>query len=160
MGFHYRIHDKERPYFITTTVVDWIDVFIRKNHKQCIVDALAYCQKNKGLKIYAWCLMPSHLHMIVGANDGHNLSDIIRDFKRYTSKNILRQIIEEPESRRDWMLKCFSKAASEHPKAGKYKFWQDGYRPIVLYSPKFTFQKLHYIHNNPVEEMLVSRAWD
>lgn len=160
MGFHYRIFDDAKPYFVTMTVVDWIDVFMRKNHKIAIVESLEYCQKNKGLEIFAWCLMPSHLHMIVRAEEGKKLSDIIRDFKRHTSTTILKQIIEEPESRREWMLESFKKAAKDHHRTNEYKFWQDGNHPVELYSPQFTKQKLDYIHNNPVEEMLVENSWD
>ncbi len=160
MGFHYRVYDNSRPYFITMTVVNWMDVFVRKNHKIAIVESLAYCQKNKGLEIFAWCLMPSHLHMIVRAKEGFMLADIIRDFKANTARVILKQIIEEPESRRDWLLDNFKKAALLDTKAGKYKFWKDGYHPVELYTPKFTMQKLEYIHNNPVEEMLVVKPWE
>ena len=42
------------------------------------------------------------------------------------------------------------------PKITNYKFWQDGNKPIVLYSPKFTQQKLNYIHNNLVKERIVA----
>jgi len=158
--FHYRVYDNTRPYFITLTVVDWIDVFIRKNHKITIVESLKYCQENKGLDLFAWCLMPSHLHMIVGAKEGFVLTDIIRDFKRHTSTKIIQQIIDEPESRRDWLLESFKKAAGKHAKSNEYKFWKDGFRPIELYTAKFTMQKLQYIHNNPVEEMFVSTPWE
>lgn len=160
MGFQYKVYDNSRPYFITMTVVNWIDVFVRKNHKIVIVEALEYCQKNKGLEIFAWCLMPSHLHMIVRAKEGFLLTDIIRDFKAYTARVILKQIIEEPESRREWMLKNFKEADPGKPTAAGYKFWRDGYHPVELYTTKFTMQKLQYIHNNPVEEMLVTKPWE
>lgn len=77
MGFHYKI-EEGKVHFVTLTVVDWIDIFTRENHKMAIVDSLKYCQKEKGLEIYAWCLMPSHLHMIVTAGDDVKLSDIPR----------------------------------------------------------------------------------
>jgi REP element-mobilizing transposase RayT len=160
MGFHYRVYDNIKPHFITITVVDWIDVFIRKSHKITLLESLQYCQNKKGLEIFAWCLMPSHIHLIVRATEGHQLSDIIRDFKRHTSKAIIQQIKDEPESRREWMLESFKKAAIDNPKNGEYKFWQDGYHPVELYSSPFIAQKLNYIHNNPVEEMLVEKPWD
>lgn len=135
-------------------------MFMRKNYKVTLIDSLKYCQEKKGLEIFAWCLMPSHLHLIVRAREGFILSDIVRDFKTFTSKKIIKQILDEPESRREWMLQIFRKAALEHPKSGEFKFWQDGYHPIVLYSPGFTAQKLKYIHNNPVDEMLVQYPWE
>ncbi|MCC7524339.1 MAG: transposase [Chitinophagaceae bacterium] len=103
-----------------------------------IADSLRYCQKNKGLELYAWCLMPSHLHMIIGAEGDRKLSDILRDFKKFTSKEIIRLIQDEPESRREWLLDKFSHAGKYNPKIKNYKFWQDGNHPVVLYSPEFT----------------------
>lgn len=155
MGFHYRINEG-KAHFITMTVVDWIDVFTRKNHKMAIVDSLKYCQQHKGLELYSWCLMPSHLHLIISAADDKKLSDILRDFKKFTSKELIRLIQEESESRREWMLDKFEFAGRYNPKIKDYKFWQDGNHPVELYSPAFTKQKLDYIHNNPVEEMFVS----
>src|SRR5437868_6133595 len=104
MGFHYRIYDNARPYFVTMTVVDWIELFVRKNHCSTIIESIEYCQKNKGLEIFSWCLMPHHLHMVACAKEGFQFSDIIRDFKRHSSKQLIKQIKEEPESRREWML--------------------------------------------------------
>jgi putative transposase len=156
MGFHYKINEG-KAHFVTATVVEWIDVFTRKNHKMAIVNSLKYCQQHKGLEIFAWCLMPSHLHMIIGAKDKHNLSDILRDFKKYTSKEIIRLIQEEPESRKKWLLDKFEFAGRFNPKIKDFKFWQDGNHPIELYSYEFTRQKLEYIHSNPVEEMFVEQ---
>jgi putative transposase len=157
MGFHYRINEGQ-AHFITMTVVDWIDVFTRKNHKLAIIESLKYCQTHKGLEVFAWCLMPSHLHLIVRSEDSNKLSDTLRDFKKYTSKEIIRLIQEEPESRREWMLDRFEFAGRYNPKIKNYKFWQDGNHPVELVKPEFIKQKLNYIHNNPVEEMFVSEA--
>lgn len=154
MGFHYRITEGN-AYFLTLTVVDWIDVFTRKNHKAALVESLEYCQKKKGLIIFAWCLMPSHLHMLARAEDGINLSDILRDFKKFTSKKIIEQINNEAESRREWMLDRFEFAGRHNPKITNYKFWQDGNHPVELISGNFIQQKLQYIHNNPVVEGFV-----
>ncbi len=99
-GLHYSIRP-DKSYFLTLTVVDWIDVFTRLNHKMLIVDSLKYYQEEKGLNIYFWCLMPSHLHLIANTSMKFELADVIRDFKKYTSKALVRQIQQEPESRRD-----------------------------------------------------------
>ncbi|MES2141180.1 MAG: transposase [Bacteroidota bacterium] len=123
-----------------------------------IVESLKYCQANKGLEIFAWCLMPSHLHLIIRADTDIKLSDTIRDFKKFTSKKIIRLIQEEPESRREWMLDRFEFAGRYNPKIKHFKFWQDGNHPVELFSPQFTKQKLDYIHNNPLEEMFVSES--
>ncbi|WP_379085598.1 transposase [Pedobacter sp. UC225_65] len=155
MAFKYQVTDQDGIYFITTTVVAWIDVFTRKELAEVVIDSLAYCQKEKGLNIYAWCLMPSHLHMIVSATEEKNLSDIIRDFKKFTAKRIIATLKEINESR-TWMLNKFQFAAMIHPKNKDHKFWQDGFHPIILYGNDFMEQKLDYIHQNLVEANMVS----
>ena len=160
MSDKYKIYEPERAYFLTMTVVGWIDVFTRKNHKLLIVKSLKYCQKEKGLEIYGWCLMPSHLHLIARSNGKQNLSDILRDFKKFTSKKIVDQIIQEPESRRDWILKYLEYSGKFLKRIEKYKFWQDGNHAEVIFGSKFFYQKLRYIHQNPVKEMIVKNPED
>ena len=106
------------------TVVDWIDLFTRVNHKNLLIDSLKFCQENKGLNIFGWCLMPSHLHMIVNTTEPFQLDDVVRDFKRHTSKYLIAQIENEPESRREWLLERIKFAAKIHPKNKNYKVWR------------------------------------
>lgn len=160
MSDRYRITDQHALYFITITIVGWIDVFARKEQKIIIVDSLKHCQQNKGLVIYGWCLMPSHLHIIGAANGVSGISDMLRDFKKFTSKAIIRQIKEGRESRREWMLQQFSDACSHLKGEQEYKVWQDSNQAKIIYSTKFFYEKLNYIHNNPVEEMLVVKPED
>jgi len=155
MGFKYQITDREGIYFVTITVVDWIDVFTRRELAEIVIDSLSYCQQNKGLILYAWCLMPSHLHLIISEQQNQNLSDIIRDFKKHTSKQIVSEIAKINESR-EWMLNRFKFLGSINPKIILAKFWRDGYHPILLESNRFLEQKLNYIHENPVESGLVT----
>jgi len=157
MSDRYLITDQNAPYFVTMTIVGWIDVFTRKEQKLVIVDSLKYCQQNKGLMIYGWCLMPSHLHIICAAVGEFGMSEILRDFKKFTSKAIIQQIKEEQESRREWMLQQFRDACSHLKRGQEYKVWQDSNQAKIIYTSKFFYEKLDYIHNNPVEDMLVGR---
>jgi len=159
MGVKHTIK-KNSSYFLTLTVVGWIDVFTRKNHKDAIIDSLRYCIENKGLNVYSYCLMSNHLHLIVNTNEPYELKDAIRDFKRHTAKKIVEQIKTEPESRREWMISEFKKAGSENKKSTRYKFWQSGSHAIELINERFTWNKINYIHNNPVAAGFVCKAED
>ncbi len=106
-GDRYIISDQNAIYFLTFTIVGWIDVFTKKEYRLEVVNSMNYCIKNKGLVIYAWCIMSNHLHLIARADEGSNMSNIIRDFKKYTAKSIIKLIQNNPESRRSWMLNQF-----------------------------------------------------
>jgi len=160
MSEKYKIWDPDKAYFLTLTVVGWIDVFTRENYKLIIINSLKYCQKEKSLVIFGYCLMPSHLHIIARAEGKETLSDILRDFKKFTSKAIVREIMNGTESRRDWMLDCFKKAGENKKGIKNFKFWQDGNHPEMISSNSFFDEKLDYIHNNPVEELIVKKPED
>ncbi|MCG8400654.1 MAG: transposase, partial [Firmicutes bacterium] len=73
-------------HFISFATVEWIDVFTRPLYKDVIVESLKYCQKKKGLILYAWCLMTNHVHMIISSTGISKQEDIIRDFKKKKKK--------------------------------------------------------------------------
>jgi len=155
MSRNYKFHNQESPYFITFATVNWIDVFIRSQYRDILVESINYCIQNKGLVVYAWVIMTSHVHMIIGT-EKENMQDIIRDMKKYTSKAVLNAIKENPrESRRDWMLWMFERAGKKNGNNKNYQFWQQHNKPIELLSSKIIDQKLNYLHNNPVDEGFV-----
>ena len=121
IGGH-KIRDKKQAHFLTFTVVKWIDVFSRQAYRNILLDSFKHCQKEKGLLLHAWCIMSNHVHLIAspGLNERQepveNLSDIIRDFKKYTSKQIIKAIENNNgESRKEWMPKTIQRR-------GKSKF--------------------------------------
>ena len=155
----FRKANTDYPFFITLPVVGWIDVFTRSDYCDEFLKNLEYCRKNKGLKIYAYCIMSSHIHLIVSADD-IKLPGIIRDLKSYTAKRLLKLISEHPtESRKEWMLAKFEKAGRLNPGNDIYQFWQHDNHPIELASFSMFKEKLDYIHNNPVVAGFVTEAY-
>ncbi len=153
----YIIRDQSKPHFITATVVDWVDVFTRKTYRDCIIESLNYCIKNKGMILYGYVIMSNHIHLII-QSENNKLSDLIRDFKKFTAKSILNKIENETESRADWMLKRFQFACKSHSRNEKFQFWQYGSHPEEIFTQKFMWSKLDYIHLNPVRSGIVSKA--
>ena len=160
-GDRYVIEDQHGIHFLTFTVVEWVDVFTRKEYKEIITEALNYCIREKGLQCYAWVLMSNHMHLLASAISPNRLSDFIRDFKKFTSKKIVKVIQEVPESRRDWLLHKFEFAAHNTGRAENYKLWQDSNHPIYLDGDGSRFgQRVNYIHQNPVRQMIVAKPED
>ena len=104
--------------------------------------------------------MSNHVHLGVAAAN-NDRSEIRRDFKKFTAKEIIRAIRENrSESRKEWMLAIFTRMGESNSRNMRYQFWRQDNQPKVLFSQKFTQQKLDYVHNNPVEAGIVERAAD
>lgn len=156
----YRIDQQDGLYFLTFQVVEWIDIFSRKIYVDIVLDSLSYCRKNKGLKLWAYVVMTNHMHVILSAEQ-NNLSDVVRDFKRFTATKILECIHENKhESRKKWMMNQFKFAAQKHKRNSQYQFWRHDNHAVELESQKFIMQKMAYIHENPVKAGFVENAQD
>ena len=149
-----KIHDQSKPHYLTFTIVEWMDIFTEKWARQIVIDSLKYCQEEKGLVIYAFVIMPTHMHLIV-SSDTDNLSNTIRDMKRHTSKAIADFMIGKSNKRFQWYMDVFREQAKNHQRNKDYQVWMHHNHPVELYSNKFIWQKLNYIHYNPVEAGLV-----
>jgi len=159
MSRKYKFLNKEGLYFVSFAVVNWIDVFTRPLYSDIVVESLDWCRNNLGMEIYCWCIMPSHIHLIYCAAD-NNPEIILGRFKEYTSKQIVKAISENiQESRKEWMLWMFKRAASKSSNVTAYQFWQHNNKPIELWSAAVIEQKADYIHDNPVEAGFVSEPW-
>ena len=156
----YKIRDQAAVHFITFATVQWIDVFTRNDYVNIIIDSLAYCQNEKGLLVHAYCIMTNHLHLIISAAN-NNLSDIIRDFKKFTSAKILKEIEEnQKESRRNWMLWIFKKAGKKNKRNNNYQFWQQDNHPIECSTEEILRTRINYLHQNSVRADFVWREED
>ena len=156
MSRNYKFYNPEGVYFVSFAVVEWIDVFTRNEYKDIVIDNLQFNQKEKGMEIYAWCLMTNHVHLVFKSIKGIKPAILLGNFKRYTSKAIISTIKENSrESRREWLLEQFEKAGLKSSNVSKYQFWRHDNKPIELWSNKVIDEKINYIHNNPVEEGIV-----
>jgi len=157
----YKIRDQNAIHFITFAVVEWIDVFTRSMYADIVFASLNHCQKTKGLNIHAWVIMSNHIHLIISVSSSNTLSSVLRDFKKYTSYEILRTIeTNQTESRRTWMLALFKKAGQTNSRNTNYQFWRQDNHPIELDNNAIIEQKINYLHNNPVAANMVQNAED
>ncbi|MBC7485579.1 MAG: transposase [Cytophagaceae bacterium] len=154
--------NERHTHFVTFTTVNWVDFFIRKEYRSVLIKSMAYCQQHKGLKVYAYCIMTSHVHLIISSN-GVYKEDTIRDFKRYTSwcsNKLLTAEDTNYESRKEWMLWMIQRAGKKKTNINCFQFWQYGSHPMELFSDKVFYQKMDYIHLNPVVSGFVCQPED
>jgi REP element-mobilizing transposase RayT len=93
--------------------------------------------------------MSNHVHCIVSAEN--NLSDIVRDFKKFTSKEILKAIGDHiQESRKEWLLMIFKYHAKFNKRVEKFQFWTHENHAVELTSNEMIESRVNYIHQNLV----------
>lgn len=159
MSRAWKFHNPHGLYFISFATVGWIDVFTRSIYKDILVDSLTFCVHQKGLELFAWVLMINHLHLMARADENAEMPGILRDLKKYTSKQVLKSIEEnEQESRKEWMLAIFKKAGSTNSNNTKYQFWRQDNKPIELVNTEQTERALNYLHQNPAVEDWVDES--
>jgi REP element-mobilizing transposase RayT len=138
---------------------NWIDLFVREEYCSIIIESLDYCRKQKGMEVYCWCVMPSHVHLIMRAKD-KNPDKLLGRFKEFTAKKILTCIEENPqESRKEWMLWMFARAGAKSSNVSGSQLWQHHNKPIELWSAEVIEQKADYIHFNPIVAGFVTEPW-
>lgn len=159
MSQGYQIKNQSALHYLTLQVVQWADIFTRQVYRDIVIDSLQHCQQNKGLEIYAYVIMSNHIHLLAKSTND-NLSDVIRDFKRHTSKQIIGAIEQGNESRREWLLMIFRYAAKGHKRNNEYQVWTHENHAEEIFSNDFIEQKITYIHNNPVRSRIVLHPED
>lgn len=153
----WKIYEDTSLYFVTTTITDWYPIFTSPEYFKIIIESLKYCREKKGLKIYAFVIMPNHIHMIISVHkkDSQRISDIMRDFKRFTSREINCLLKSESKNK---PLKVFAEKAFKDERSNDFKVWKQGFHPKAIVNERFCLQKLDYIHKNPVKKGYVSKA--
>lgn len=160
MGRKYTFSDNSKMYFVTFTVIGWIDIFIRDEYRKIFYDSIKYSREHKGLEVYGYCLMTSHVHMIIGTETG-NLSSIVGGLKSFISWSIRKELeAGDYESRKDWMLSMMKYAGENNKRNKDFQLWQQHNHPIELNSYERTIQRLNYIHKNPVAAGFVDNEVD
>ena len=138
----FKIRDQEAMHFLTFTVVGWIDLFSRQIYRDVLLKNMNYCRQHKGLKIGAYVIMTNHVHVIWQSTTGR-LSDTLRDFKSYCTKEFISIIEKENESRREWLLHMFRFHANRTNQNKEYKIWTGDNHPEEIHSHNFMMSKLN-----------------
>ena len=142
--------DENLPYFCTITVLDWTPVFTEDRTLEPLIESLAFCRSNKGLLLFAFVVMPNHMHLIAAADDLHA---VMRDYKRFTSRTIHDRLVADGRTTTiEWLARASQRARRTF---GEFSFWKDGFHPQAISTLHVFEQKLRYLHENPVRKGLV-----
>jgi putative transposase len=152
MGTRHRNKLTEFPLrFVTTTFKDWIHVLTREEYFQTVAQSLEFVNKKYKVDLLAYVIMPNHLHLVLFFTDEVKLSDYMRDFKKFTSGELRRQLIKNGDDKILAKLKT---------KEGSYKVWMDRFDDLVIRNARNVLVKMNYIHQNPVRRNLAAKETD
>lgn len=140
------IFNPDYLYFVTANAVNHSQLFKRDIIKQILVDSLLYLRTNERMKLFVFVIMHNHIHLIAKFSREHLLSDVMRDFKKYTARQIYNHFHTEQNEK---ILAYLHKAGRSLKQ--EYKVWEDGYDARDVFSTKFLQQKMDYIHHNPCQ---------
>jgi REP-associated tyrosine transposase len=156
MKSRYKIFDNDdRPYFLTFNVLKNIPVFTNSSYMDIIIENFLFYQQNQNMKIYSYVIMDNHIHLI--ASHINNLTDIVRNYKSYTAKKILKVLKSD---KRGWILSLLQQFKASYKTESKYQFWEEGKHPKQIQNIEIFNQKTEYIHFNPVRRGLVENEID
>ena len=142
----------EYPEFVTVTCLDWKSLLQSDSRKQIVVNSLRFLAINGRAMIYAFVIMPNHLHAIWQFYGGHQGGNVLRDFLKYTSQQLLRDLAEEDQG--------LFHMLEVNKRDRKFQVWKRNSLRIPLWSNKVFDQKLNYIHQNPVRAGLCNQPED
>ncbi|MFD2532915.1 REP-associated tyrosine transposase [Gracilimonas halophila] len=151
----YKILDERYPYFITTTVINRYPVFEQVEFAQIITDGLNFLVDERDIDIYAYVIMPDHIHIIA---KGKNLGKHVSSFKSYSARRIIDSL---ERNKMRYFLNAFKEAKRKFKKDQTHQFWAEGYHPKQIFNTDVMKQKIGYIHYNPVKAGLAAhpKTW-
>ena len=145
--------DSECPVFITTTITNHINVFPINELAISCLNLLEKSRKKYDIKIYCYCLMPNHIHMIAQSNKKGDISNFIREWKSFSA----RLIITFAKKKSSALLNVFSESAKKYglKKEQDHQIWMPRFDDLQLRSPEVARIKVNYIHMNPVRKNMI-----
>ena len=128
--------------YLTVTCLEWLPILEDDYFKGIITDSLYFLSENKRASIYAFVIMSNHLHLIWQILGNHRRDAVQRDFLKFTAQQILRVLKSESLPILNNVL--------VNAKDRKYQIWERNPLSVPIWSDKVLWQKLEYIHYNPV----------
>ncbi|WP_426671341.1 transposase [Mucilaginibacter sp. McL0603] len=140
----------DSTWFITFTCFNWIPLFDITQSYDLIYNWLKLIDSKYDIKTLAYVIMPNHIHLLLEfGNDQLHLNTIISNGKRFMAYAIIQRLVA---GHNHAMLNTLALACSEKEKAkGQlHKVFEPSFDAKPIYSMDFLYQKLDYIHHNPV----------
>jgi len=148
----YKIYEPTHPHFLTSTVSHWLPIFTNTQSVQIVIDSLEYLKKSDNLTIFAYVILENHLHLVASSDD---INKTMQKFKSYSAYELL-QLLQKNNA--TTLLRQFAFHKKAYKEESTYQIWEEGFHPKLIQSEKMMFEKINYIHNNPIKRGYVDEA--
>ena len=148
----YKIYEPTHPHFLTCTILHWIPLFTNKESVNILIESFKYLQKNDNFKLYAYVILENHIHIVAQSDD---IAKSMQKFKAYTAYELLK-LLEKKNA--TTLLKQFAFHKKAHKTKSTYQIWEEGFHPKLIQSEAMMFEKINYIHQNPVKRGYIEEA--
>lgn len=139
--------DPSHLYFVTTTTEKRTRIFRQDSVKRILIDSLYHISLMNKVMLYAFVIMPNHVHVIVQSPGHCPPADWARAFKGDAARLIVRQYqVDNNQPALDMLQGLVTR-----PDKQEYKVWEDGYLAKDVITPGFLQEKVEYTHNNPCQ---------
>ncbi len=132
------------PQFFTATILEWKHLLKDDVFKDIIIKSLQFLKKEKSIVVYAFVIMPNHIHLIWQIQDGFKRENIQMRFLKFTAQQMKFRLADTADIRLNNFL--------VNDKDRQYQFWERNSLSIDLWTSAVFDQKLDYIHNNPLQD--------
>ena len=150
MAVKYKHSEEFTTYFVTITCYKWISLFEITNSYDIVYNWFNIL-KEDGIDIVGYVIMPNHVHTLIHfPSPGYNLNKIIGNAKRFMAYEIVNRLENSTNHKLLEELKS-NLTSREINKGQKHKIFKDSFDAKPIYADKFLFQKLDYLHGNPVK---------
>jgi REP element-mobilizing transposase RayT len=150
MAVKHKHSEEFTTYFVTFTCYKWISLFETTNSYDIVYNWFNILKRD-GIDVIGYVIMPNHVHTIIHfPSSGYNLNKIMSNAKRFMAYEIINRL-EKSNNAEMLQLLSANLTAREIAKGQKHKVFKDSFDAKAIYSDKFLFQKLDYIHSNPVK---------
>ncbi|GAB5410068.1 MAG: hypothetical protein BalsKO_24330 [Balneolaceae bacterium] len=150
----YKVLDELYPYFITSSIVGKLPLLLDAELRSIIIEGFRFLIEKRNLKMYAYVIMPDHIHCLM---EGKDLAKHISSFKSFTARRIIDYLKNQKSNTE---LLALRNAKLAHKKDREYQVWTEGFHPKQIISDKMMEQKISYIHYNPVRAGLATKELD
>ncbi len=132
------------PQFFTATILEWKPLLKDDDYKDIVIKSLQFLKNEGSIVIYAFVIMPNHIHLIWQIQDGYKLDKVQMRFLKFTAQQMKFKLTDTNDKKLDRFM--------VNAKDRQYQFWERNALSIDLWTPAVIIQKLDYIHNNPLQD--------